>query len=600
MSEGERLYSESDPHPTLRPCGEVIEVDRSPARVLLVGRVMIIMISCVLALLLVRVVMLQTTPSEKIAAKIDSQRSTQRLPGRRGMILDRRGRVIATTRVAQRLFIDPALIEDYSNFAEKVGYGLDYDPVEIDMAIASRPKSRYIVLDRRMSDQRLEALKNLDMSGLATDPVLMRDYPQGQLAGQLIGFVGVDGEGLAGLEQLFDKRLTATPGKVRYLRDRSGRALWVEEKSYKKQTDGESIRLTIDAVIQSFAEKALAEAVQEFHADSGQLVVMDPMTGELLAIANYPPFNPTTFNKAKPEARRNRVVTDVFEPGSIYKPIIWAGLTQLKAAYSNEKIDTTTSGVYRTSKGRRLRDARAHGLITWDEVLMYSSNIGMAIVAERVEPKDLHDIMTRFGFGNPTGSELPGEVGGVVHPLKKWTHYSVTSVPMGQELSVTPLQMIRAYGAIANGGVLPTPTIIPVNYGDGTQFPEGERVLKKEVADYTRSVLRRQVLEGGGQKADSDLYDLFGKTGTAQLPNFKQGGYYQDQYVSSFIAGAPADTPRLIIGCFITKPDKSIGHYGGTVSAPAVMKVMEQSLMYLGVPPKPDADISQHSLVFHQ
>ncbi len=600
MSEGERLYTEHDPHPTLRPCGEVIEVDRSPARVLLVGRVMIIMITCVLVILLGRVVMLQTAPSPKIAELIDSQRSTQPLPGRRGMILDRRGRPLATTRVARKLFIDPMLIEDYSTFAEKVGYGLDYDPVTIDMAIAAKPKSRYIVLDKRLSDQRVDALKDLTLPGLATDPIVVRDYPQGRLAGQVIGFVGMDGNGLAGLEQVFDKRLAATAGKVRYLRDRQGRALWVEQQSYTKQTDGENIRLTIDAVIQSFAEKGLAEAVEHFNADSGQLVVMDPMTGELLAIANYPPFDPATFNKAKPEIQRNRVVTDVFEPGSIYKPIIWAGLTQLKAARSNEKIDTTTSGVYRTSKGRRLRDAHAHGLITWDEVLMYSSNIGMAIVAERVEPKDLYDIMTRFGFGKPTGSGLPGEIGGVVHPLNKWTHYSVTSVPMGQEVSVTPLQMIRAYSAIANGGILPTPTIVPIDYSDGAQYPQGPRVLQKDVADYTRSVLRRQVLEGGGQKADSDLYDLFGKTGTAQLPNFERGGYYQDQYVSSFIAGAPADAPRLIVGCFITKPDKSIGHYGGTVSAPTVMKVMEQSLMYLGVPPKSDADLSEHSLVLHQ
>lgn len=600
MSEGEPLYSESDPHPTLRPRGKVTEVDRSPARVLLVGRVMIILISACLVLLLGRVVMLQTSPPDQIAAKVGSQRSTQILPGRRGTILDRRGRVLATTRIAQRLFIDPVLIVEHSSFAEKVGYGLGYDPVDIDMALAARPDSRYVVLDRRLNDQRLEALKQLDMPGLATDPVLMRDYPQGQLAGQLIGFVGVDGKGLAGLEQVNDKRLTAEAGKVRYLRDARGRALWVEAQSYEKQTDGENIRLSIDAVIQSYAEAGLAEAIETYQAESGQLVVIDPATGELLAIANYPPFDPATFNKAKPESRRNRVVTDVFEPGSIFKPIIWSSLTQLNAAAPDEKIDTTTSGVHRTSKGRRLRDADPHGLITWDEVLIFSSNIGMAIVAERVKPKDLHDTMTRFGFGKPTGSGLPGEVGGVVHPLKKWTHYSVTSVPMGQEVSVTPLQMVRAFGAIANGGLMMTPTITPVSGPGSTEPKPGVRVLEQGIADYTRSVLRRQVIEGGGRKANSDLYDLFGKTGTAQLPNFEQGGYYQDQYVSSFIAGAPAEAPRLVIGCFVTKPDKSIGHYGGTVSAPTVMKVMEQSLMYLGVPPKIDADTSRHSIVMNQ
>ena len=597
MSEGKHLISEDDPHPTLRPRGKVTPIDRSPARVLLVGRVMIIGISLCLVLLLGRVVQLQTRPPEQIAKMVGMQRSTQPLLGRRGTILDRRGRVLATTRVAERLFVDPMLIVDYSSFSEKVGYGLGYDPVDIDMAMAKRPKSRYIVLDRRLNDERLDALNEMDLPGLATDPVLMRDYPQGRLAGQLLGFVGMDGDGLAGLEQVNDKRLEADTGRVRYLRDRRGQALWVESDGYEKPLDGQNIRLSIDAVIQSFAEAGLAEAVEQYHAEAGQLVVMDPRTGELLAVANYPSFDPATFNKAKPEARRNRVVTDVFEPGSIFKPIIWSSLTQLGAAKSSEKIDTTTSGIYRTSKGRRLRDAHAHGLITWDEVLIYSSNIGMAIVAERVKPKDLHDAMTRFGFGKPTGSGLPGEVGGVVHPLSKWTHYSVTSVPMGQEVSVTPLQITRAFAAIANGGLMMTPTIYPVQDINALQ---GKRVLEQRVADYTRSVLRRQVTEGGGRKADSKLYDLFGKTGTAQLPNFKQGGYYQDQYVSSFIAGAPADAPRLIVGCFIHKPDKSIGHYGGTVSAPTVMKVVEQSLMYMGVPPKTDPDPDSHSLVMNQ
>ncbi len=590
MSDDAPLYTETNSQPLLRPGGVVTEVDRSPARVLLVGRVMIILVTVVLLALLGRVVQLQTYPEERLASKLGSQQSTQRLSGRRGTILDRNGRVLATTRIAKKLFVDPVLIVDYSSFSEKVGYGLGYDPVDIEMAMAARPKSRYIVLDRRLDDQRIELLKTLDLPGLATDPVMIRDYPQGQLAGHLIGFVGADGKGLEGLEKFYNKRIAATDGRVRYQRDARGRALWVNSRNYQKPADGENLRLSIDVVIQSIAEASLAEAIEKYHAESGQLVVMDPSTGEVLAMASYPAFDPATFNKVKPEVRRNRVVTDVFEPGSIFKPIIWASMTQLGAADPNEMIDTGTSGVHRTSKGRRLHDARPHGRITWDEVLIYSSNIGMSIVAERVGAEKLHEAMLRFGFGKPTGSGLPGEVGGVVHPLKKWTHYSVTSVPMGQEVSVTPLQMVRAFSAIANGGVLLTPTVTPVlDPGSELTLP-GVRVLDQRIADYTRSVLRRQVTEGGGQKANSKLYDLFGKTGTAQLPNLKQGGYYQDQYVSSFIAGAPVDSPRLVVGCFIHRPDKSIGHYGGTVSGPAVMRVMEQSLMYLGVPTNASKD----------
>jgi len=584
MTDQTPLYTEANSQPPLRPGGAVTEVDRSPARVLLVGRVMIVLITVVLLALVGRVVQLQTNPEERLAAKVDSQQSSKRLSGRRGTILDRQGRVLATTRVASKLFVDPMLIVDHSSFSEKVGYGLGYDPVDIELALAARPKSRYIVLDRRLDDDRTASLKNLNLPGLATDPFLVRDYPQGPLAGQLIGFVGADGKGLEGLEQVYDKRITATDGRVRYQRDARGRALWVNSGNYQKPKDGENLRLSIDAVIQSIAETQLAEAVQQYNAESGQLIVIDPSTGEVLAMANYPSFDPTYFSKSKPELRRNRVVTDVFEPGSIFKPIIWAAMTQLEAADPNEMIDTTTTGVHRTSKGRRLRDARPHGVVTWDEVLIYSSNIGMAIVAERVGAQKLHEAMVRFGFGKPTGSGLPGEVGGVVHPLKKWTHYSVTSVPMGQEVSVTALQMVRAFSAIANGGVLLTPTVTPV-LGPGSELtPPGVRVLDQRVADYTRAVLRRQVLEGGGQKANSKLYDLFGKSGTSQLPNFKEGGYYQDRYVSSYIGGAPMESPRLVVGCFIHQPDKSIGHYGGTVSGPAVMQVMEQSLMYLGVP----------------
>jgi cell division protein FtsI (penicillin-binding protein 3) len=584
------------PHRVLRPAS-INPIDQGPARVLMVGRAMIVLVSVALVGLLGRVVQLQTAPQQRIADKVGSQRSTAKLTGRRGTILDRRGRALATTRIAKRLFVDPVLIVDHSSFSEKTGYGLGYDPVDIELAIAARPKSRYIVLDRRLDDRRVDLLKNLDLPGLATEPVLVRDYPHGTIAGQLLGFVGAEGKGLEGMERQHEKQLAPEPGFVRYLRDARGRALWVEADQYQRPTDGKSLRLSIDVVIQSIAEDALAQAIEQFNADSGQLVVMDPATGEILAMANFPAFDPTTFNTSKPEDRRNRAVTDVFEPGSIFKPIIWSVATELGAADSNEIIDTTTTGVYRTSKGRRLHDADPHGRITWDEVLMYSSNIGMAIVAERVGAEKLHEAVTRFGFGKPTGSGLPGEVGGVVHPLKKWTHYSVTSIPMGQELSVTPLQMVRAFSAIANGGLMHTPTILPI---DSWPIQTGRRVLQARIADYTRSVLRRQVAEGGGRKADSKLYDLFGKTGTAQLPNFEQGGYYQDQYVSSFIAGAPENEPRLVVGCFITKPDKSIGHYGGTVSAPAVMKVIEQSLLYLGVPPNADTPTDMEYLALRR
>lgn len=560
-------------------------------RVLMVGRAMAIVLTLALIALLGRVLQLQTSPPPQIKERFDSQKSSATLAGRRGTILDRRGRMMAVTRTAKRLFVDPALIKDRNTFSEKVSYTLDYDPIEVEMAVSKKARSRYVVLDQRMDDERLEKLTGVDsddrIAGLATENIIVRDYPYGTLAGQLVGFVGSDSNGLEGVERLFNDRLTGKPGAYRYLRDSQGRPLWVEAASYKPNTDGQTIRLSIDVTIQSIVEMHLAETVNKYRAEAGQMVVMDPQTGEILALANFPSFDPTSFSKQDAALRRNRTVTDVFEPGSIFKPFVWAAATQLGYAKPNELFDCTTSGVWRSSQGRRLRDAHAQGVLTWDGVLVKSSNIGMAIVGERMGAKHLHGVLKAFGFGSTTGSGLAGEVSGIVHPADKWTHYSVTSVPMGQEVGVTGLQMARAFAALANGGYLVTPSIEAVGQNGHTGPAIKERVLSESVARHTREVLHRVVTEGTGKKANSKLYALFGKTGTAQLPDFKNGGYFQDQYVSSFVAGAPLDKPRLVIGCFIQKPDKKVGHYGGTVAAPPVMKVMEESLLYLGVAPSP-------------
>lgn len=561
-------------------------------RVLWVGRGLMVLLTVAMLGLLGRVAQLQTTPDVNIAGLLDSQQSTRQLMGRRGAITDRRGRVLASTRVAKRLFVDPWLIVDRNTFSEQVGYTLGYDPVEIEKTISKRSQSRYIVIDKRMGDEQATKLGSLDLSGLATEPVLVRDYPQGSIGGQLLGFVGADGKGLEGLEAKYDMQLRPQPGKLRYLRDARRQPLWVQADSYKPQQDGQPIRLAIDLTIQTIAEKHLAQTVEHYGAKSGQLIVMQPYTGEILALANYPSFDPNAFRTSQAEMRRNRAVTDVFEPGSIFKPLIWAALTQLNAAKPSEMIDCTTSGVYRSPKGRRLRDAHALGLITWDTVLAKSSNIGMAIVAQRVGNEKLHQIVEAFGFGSPTGSGLPGEVGGLVNPLKQWNHYSETSIPMGQEIGVTALQITRAFCSIANGGLLITPTIEAVDPFTAAT-PIRERVLLPAIAAHTRQVLRQAVTAGTGRKAKSKLYAIFGKTGTAQLPNFDEGGYYQDRYVSSFVGGAPTDSPRLVVGCFINDPDKKIGHYGGIVAAPAVKEVVEESLLYLGVTPSPDTEAEQ-------
>lgn len=591
--------TQPDVAPTPRGVPDVAAIERNSQRALRVGRVAMILVTVALLALLGRVYQLQGHPSPRIAAMIDSQISTRELDARRGSLVDRRQRVLATTRVSHLLFIDPDIVEDPNTFSETVGYTLGYDPAWIEQQLFKRRGSRYIVIDKQMPEEKYDLYQQtpelLKLRGLSSHPILVRDYPQAQLAGQLVGFIGHEGDGLDGLERAYNDRLAPDPGQHAFVYDRGRNRLWLANQDYKLQADGKPIRLSVDLNLQAIAEQELAATLAEFNAESGQIVVMDPHTGEILALANAPFFNPAKLRNEKglitdevKDAQRNRAVTDVFEPGSIVKPLVWAAAIEAGLATPDEMIDCSEEGWWKPERGPVLRDSSPHGTVSWDEVLIVSSNIGMAIVAERMGKKELHHILASYGFGKPTESKLPGEVGGLLRPVGKWSWTDLTRMPMGHGFAVTPLQVTRAFCALANDGVLINPTIEAAE--DQTDSDRRTnitaRVLSPRVAQHTREVLGQVVTEGTGRKARSDLYDLFGKTGTAELPDPVNGGYYDDQYISSFIAGAPIDRPRLVVGCFIHKPDKKIGHYGGTVSGPAVKRVMERSLTYLGVPTK--------------
>ena len=560
------------------------------------ARAVVITLTLVFVGLLGRVYQLQAHPDPHIEALQESQIGTAHMAAMRGGLIDRTGRVLAATRVGYRLFCDPLFIEDRTIFAETVAYELGYNPAHLDMKLSGRSHKRYVLLDDRMNDEQVDRFKGLDLPGIYMEPITVRDYPQGALAGTLLGFVGRDGDGLEGLERYWEERLLAKPGSFKFMRDYKRRRMWVNGEDYVPFEDGENIRLSIDAYIQRVCEEELKATVEKFGAKSGQIIVMQPHTGEVLAIATYPTYDPNNFGDVEDEQRRNRPVTDVFEPGSIFKPFIWAGLTEMKVVRPNERIDTTTSGAWVMPNGRRLRDVRGKGLISWHEVLKYSSNIGMAKGAVRVDIEDIYNIMRSFGFGKTSGIDLPGEVGGLLtmHEHKGAQSYSHGSWPMGQEIGVTGIQMVRAMSVLANGGVMVQPRIEAWRpAGDGETTTNPQRVVSQRTAEATLYAMRDSVLSGTGKKANSPYYDFWGKTGTAQLPNFESGGYHQDRYVSSFLGGAPLENPKLVVGCFIQDPDKSVGHYGGIVAAPAVRNVVERSLIYLGVPTNPGTDLSE-------
>lgn len=567
-------------------------------RTVLVGRVMMTALTVVMVLLLGRVVQLQAKPSAQIAELRDTQTSTAQLAAMRGALTDRSGRVLAATRVAHRMFCDPLFIEDRSAFIETIAYELGYSPEEMvamEMKMSGRSASRYVLLDDRLTDEQVEKFFDAEIPGIYLEPVVVRDYPQGNVAGTLIGYTGKDGDGLEGLERHWEPRLAAKAGSYEYLRDSRRRAMWLEGDSYTPYQDGENVRLSIDAVIQGIAERELARAIAAHTPEdgelTGQLIVMQPHTGEILAIATYPSYDPNDFQAVEDAQRRNRAITDVFEPGSIFKPFVWAGLTEMGVARPDELVDTSESGYWVMPNGRTLRDASPHGLCSWHDVLVYSSNIGMAKIAIRRDVDVTYDIMRSFGFGERTGVDLPGEVRGLLRLSDDAgaRSYSAGSWPMGQEVSVTGLQLMRAMSVLANGGTMVTPRIEALNPYEEDEGPGvlPQRVVSERTAEATLAAMRDAVTRGTGRRADSPYYDIFGKTGTAQLPRLDGRGYMDDGFASSFLGGAPTDSPRIVVGCFVIGTKRASGHYGGIVSGPAVRAVVEQSLVYLGVPTNP-------------
>ena len=576
---------------------EAIEQQRD-RRLLWTGRFVVILLTVTFVGLLGRVYQLQAKPNPQIVALQDSQIGTAELAAMRGGMVDRTGRVIASTRVGYRLFCDPAYIADRADFVSAVWLLLRYDPSMLAERLSVMSRQRYIVLDERMSDEQVTAFNKATEQGtlpkgLYVERITVRDYPQGPLAGTLVGFVGRDGDGLEGLERHWEDRLHAKPGQYQFMRDFKRRRMWVNGEGYVPFEDGQNIRLSIDANIQRIAEEELAATVKQYSADSGQIIVMQPNTGEILAIATFPTYSPSAFQDVNDEQRRNRPVTDMFEPGSIFKPFVWAALTEKGVVKPSDKVDTTTSGAWPMPNGRVLHDVHGKGLISWHEVLKYSSNIGMAKAAQKVSVEELFGMMQSFGFGRKTGIDLPGEVGGmlVMHDNTGARSYSHGSWPMGQEIGVTGIQIVRAMCVLANGGVMVEPRIEAYRPREDDQpLVPPQRVVSQRTAEATLYAMRESVLDGTGKKANSPYYDNFGKTGTAQLPDPATGRYFSDRYMSSFLGGSPVEKPRIVVGVFIRDPKRSIGHYGGIVAAPAFRNVVDRTLLYLGVPPNEGAN----------
>jgi cell division protein FtsI (penicillin-binding protein 3) len=515
-----------------------------------------------------------------------------------------------------------------------------------------RPLIRYARVSQVLDDETVQAVRSLRIRGVHLEQRPVREYPGGELAASIVGKVGIDHNGLLGAELSHEPLLSGTSGRMLYVRDARGRPLWMGPRSYEPPVRGKNVRLSLDMELQRIAVEELTRGMHDANAAGARIVVMDPASGEILAMADlvrevpdavpfpwpdalprgmrsaarpssgllhdpqpvarwqrYITINPDPLRDVHPALGRNRCVEDIYEPGSTFKIFVWAAITDLGLARPDEMFDTE-GGIWRTIYGRTIRDVIRRSTMRWDEVLINSSNIGMVKAAERMSFDQLHAAVRRFGFGSRTNIGLPGETAGLVTNRRNWGKYTQTSVSFGNEVAVTPVQMARAFSAIARGGegagTLPPVSLVAIDADDASRSVM-HRIVKPETAVLTRQVLR-PVAEKVEQRMATDKnspergwrYTMFGKSGTAQIPLGRppegkrrphKVGYFDEQYNSSFIAGGPLEDPRLVVLVVIDDPGperrRNKTHYGSHVAGPVVRRVLERSLSYLNMPPSP-------------
>ena len=546
---------------------------------------------CVAALVLVRAFQLQVVGGDRLREMAEGQHLRRlRVSPRRGAIYDRHGAELAVSVDVNSVYANPrrlrAMDQDPKMTARRLAAVLDVDPKQLAKRLAT---DRYFAwIDRHITPHEATRVVELDIPGVGLTTEARRYYPNRHLAAHLLGFTDIDGRGIEGVELAFENRLRGSDRRVEAIRDRRGQVVFADEMINDLSNQGQNVVLTIDKAIQHIAERELALGVRTFEARGGSVVVMDPSTGEILAIANYPPFNPNEPSRHPTAHRRNRAVVDRFEPGSTVKAFTMAAALATGAVRPDQLINCE-NGVTRIG-GRLLHDAHPYEWLTPTQILAYSSNIGTAKIALELGKRDLYRLFRRFGFGEPTDLGIPGETAGILHHYRRWYKIDVAAVSFGQGMSVTNVQLATAMSAIANGGRLMRPTLVRrITDGEGVTLEETKPQVRRQVVPRRVAKLVGEMLtavtESGGtaMEAAVDGYLVAGKTGTAQKADYVHGGYAKDKWLASFIGFAPADKPAMVISVVIDEP--VIAHYGGTVAGPVFRRIAEVTLRHMGVAP---------------
>ncbi|MBA2340741.1 MAG: PASTA domain-containing protein [Pyrinomonadaceae bacterium] len=533
-----------------------------------------------------RLIYLQTSQHRALrATALAQQQDDAKVSPQRGLIVDRQGYELARSVETESFFAVPGEVENVDETIARFAQAARANETELQARLrtAKEAKRRFIWLARRLDAEQAARVHNLSLKGIYAFSEPKRFYPNNELAAHVLGFVGLDGDGLAGVERIHNARLAGDGGKLFVSTDARRHAY---ESIAVEPREGQTVMLTLDSSVQHYAEQALANAIERTRARSATAIVLEPRTGEILALANAPTFDPNAAGKLSPEKRANQALQNIYEPGSTFKIVAFSAAMEEGLASPDEKINCQMGSI--TVAGRLVHDHHPFGTLTLTEALAKSSNVAAIKLGLRVGDARMYDYITRFGFGARTGIDLPGETGGILRAVKNWQPSSIGSIAIGQEIGVTPLQMAAAFGAIANDGVRVSPHLVREIRGtDGTVVdqasPQSRRVVSADTARKLRGMLESVTLNGTAKLAQLDGYTAAGKTGTAQKIDPQTHAYSSTKFVASFVGFAPVENPSIVIIVVVDEPGGA--YHGGDVAAPVFREIAENVLPYLNVMP---------------
>ena len=536
-----------------------------------------------LTTLFLRLFYIQIIRFEDFKQKAKNQHSKEfTIDPRRGTIFDKYMEPMAINLDAHSIYCNPRQIkeEDKRKIAETLSNILDLD--EENVYLKLKKDKGFVWIKRKVGYDTYKIVKDFEIEGIFFELESKRKYPNDNTAAHILGFAGIDNEGLEGLEGYYDDKLKGEAGWRSFIRDARMRTVLLKEEQSMPPRNGYNLILTIDSVVQYIVEEEIKNMTEKFNAEEASIVVMDPVTGKILALANYPTYNLNNYSKSEIGDRKNTAISNVYEPGSVFK-IVTASAALNEGMVSLEDTIYCEKGEYR-SGGRILHDFHRYGELSFREVIGKSSNIGVVKTAERIGKDKVYEYICKFGFGQKTNIDLPGEVAGISREPSIWSRSDITTIPIGQGIAVTPIQLASAISVIANGGYLMKPYIVDrITTWEGEEIKRFSpivvrKVINNRTCEYMKDALRYVVTDGTGKRANSTKYEFCGKTGTAQMANPK-GGYYDNRYYATFIGFAPKEEPRIAIVVMAKNPHPV--YFGGSVGGPTFKKIAERTLEYL-------------------